>query len=193
VRRFEPGELIEFREVWDGRTWELREGVVIEDGPALIATFTRAQSPVLTALGGDGVRLRIPEADWSLAEVKTYHGVLGLHVPGAEHSVLPVFEASGRFAYWYINLESDLERTERGFQYQDHFLDVVVQPGMRSWKWKDEHELAEVVERCLFSPEKAAAVRTEGERALEWLLARRPPYDRPWEEWKPSSVPGGRC
>jgi predicted RNA-binding protein associated with RNAse of E/G family len=187
VRRFEAGEVIEFREVWEGRTWELREGIVIEDRPELIATYTHPGSPVWFAASTEGKPLRIPEAAWMLNKTLTHEkGVLGLHVPGAEHSVLPVFAATGRFEYWYINLESDLERTERGFQYQDHFLDVVVQPGMRSWKWKDEHELAEVVERCLFSPEKAAAVRTEGERALEWLLARRPPYDRPWEEWKPS-------
>ena len=183
MRRFDPGEVIEFREVWEGRTWELREGIIVEDGPELIATFTRPQSPVLTAVGREGERLRIPEAEWTLAEARTYHGVLGLHAPGAQHSVLAAFDATGRLEYWYINLESDLERTERGFQYQDHFLDVIVQPGMRSWAWKDEHELAEAVERGLFTPEKAAAIRAEGERAVEWLLARRPPYDRPWEEW----------
>jgi len=185
MSRFEPGENVEFREVWDGRTWELREGVIIEDGPELIASYTPPRSPALVAVGASGKRLRIPEPDWALEETVTHDGVLGVHTPGAQHSVLAVFGVTGRFEYWYINLESDLERTERGFQYEDHFLDVVVQPGLRSWLWKDEHELAEVVERGLFSPEKAAAIRAEGERAVAWLLARRPPYDRPWEEWRP--------
>jgi hypothetical protein len=54
----------------------------------------------------------------------------------------------------------------------------------RSW-WKDEDEPAEAVEIGLITAEQAAEFRAEGERALEWLLSRRPPYDRDWLSWRP--------
>jgi hypothetical protein len=187
VRRFETGERIELRETWSGQTWEVREGIIIEDSAAVIAAFTPAGSRAQTAVGEDGVRLRLPTASWSLHDVRMPAGVnhVGVHRPGCEHSVLAVLDDSWRLLYWYINLESDLARNERGFEYVDHFLDVVVAPDLASWKWKDEDELAEAVERGLVTEAEAGSVRAEGERAVEWLLARRPPYDRPWEDWRP--------
>jgi hypothetical protein len=46
-------------------------------------------------------------------------------------------------------------------------------------------ESAGAVEIGLFTARAAAEFRAEGERALEWLLSRRPPYDRDWLSWRP--------
>jgi hypothetical protein len=46
-------------------------------------------------------------------------------------------------------------------------------------------ESAGAVEIGLFTALAAAEFRAEGERALEWLLSRRPPYDRDWLSWRP--------
>ena len=187
MKAFSPDERIEVREVWDGRAWEIRRPIVVEDTPDLIAVYNAPGSPVRTAVGPDGERLRLPPPEWSMADasIPTDRRILSLHPPGADHSVLLIWDESWRLLYWYINLEEDRRRNARGFDYEEHVLDIVVQPDMASWRWKDEDELAEAVERGLFTIEQASAFREEGERALEWLLARRPPYDRPWEDWRP--------
>ena len=187
MKRFSPGERIEVREVWDGHAWEIRRPLVVEDTPSLIAVYNAPDSPVRTAVGPDGERLRLPPSEWSMANVSipSDRRILGLHPPGSDHSVLLFWDDSWRLLGWYINLEQDRQRNPRGFDFEEHVLDLVVEPDMAAWRWKDEDELAEAVERGLFTPEQAADFRAEGERALEWLLERRPPYDRPWEDWRP--------
>ncbi len=187
MKRFEPGEWIDLREVWDGQTWELRRGIVVRDEPEVIAVYTPPAIPAMVAAGPDGTRLRIPPPQWELVPAATPadRRFLAAHAPGADHSVLAIWDDEWQLLQWYINLETDLVRTETGFEYTDHFLDVIVEPGMSSWRWKDEDELAEAVERGLVTPGEAGEYRLEGERAVEWLLARRAPYDEAWEDWRP--------
>lgn len=118
------------------------------------------------------------------ASIPADRRILGLHPPGSDHSVHVVWDESWRLLYWYINLEEDRRRNAKGFDFEEHVLDLVAEPDMASWRWKDEDELAEAVERGLFTPQREKEFRKEGERALEWLLARRPPYDRRWEDWR---------
>jgi hypothetical protein len=128
MRQFEPGQTIEMREVWDWQTSEQRTAVVVEDGPGLIALYTPPRSEALVAVSREGRHLRIPTEEWSLQPALTFDsGLLGLHVPGTQHSVLVIFNPPEGYGPWYINLESDLERTERGFEYEEHVLDVVVE------------------------------------------------------------------
>ena len=187
MRQFEPGQTIEMREVWSGKTWELRFGVVVHDEPEVITIFTAAGTPARVAADASGGRLRLPAGDWQLIDVLVPEdrSYLAVHPPGASHSVLLIWDGAFRLQHWYINLESELQRTKRGFDYEDRVLDVIVEPDMSSWRWKDEDELAEAVELGLFTAQQAAEFRAEGERALEWLLSRRPPYDREWLSWRP--------
>ena len=186
MRRFKPGETIEVREVWRGKTWEQRIAIVVEDSDALIALYTPPGSPAYVAVSADGEYLRFPSKYWTLSEAPVPAiELLGLHVPGNQHSVLAIFNPTPGYTPWYINLESDLERTERGFEYEEHILDILVERDLKTWRWKDEDELEEAIELGLFTPEQAAEFRAEGERALEWLLSRRPPYDRDWLSWRP--------
>ena len=67
----------------------------------------------------------------------------------------------------------------------DQTLDIVVQPDMSSWRWKDEDEFGEALEKGIYSAKQALEIRAEGERALKRLLAREPPFDERWENWRP--------
>jgi hypothetical protein len=188
VTRFQPGQWVELREAWDGRTWELRRGLVVRDDDATVVVYTPPSTPALIAAAeGDDTRLRLPPTDWRMIESATPadRRILAVHPLGAQHSVLAIWDEHWTMLDWYINLESDLGRTEAGFEYTDHFLDVIVGLDLTTWHWKDEDELAEALERGLVTAEQCAAFRAEGERALEWLIARRPPYDEPWEDWRP--------
>jgi predicted RNA-binding protein associated with RNAse of E/G family len=47
-----------------------------------------------------------------------------------EHRLLP----------WYVNFQRPLRRTSIGFDTFDFFLDLLVEPDVSAWSWKDQHE-----------------------------------------------------
>lgn len=185
-RFFPPGKRVQLREVWNGRTWEIREGIVVRDDPGVTVVYTPPGAPATIAAGDDGVRLRLPLPGWELRPAKSPdRHFLAVHKPGTAHTMLVIWDVDWNLLCWYINLETDLERTEAGFEYVDHFLDIVVEPDMQAWRWKDEDELEEAVASGLVTADDAEAFRAEGEQALEQLLRREAPYDEPWEDWRP--------
>ena len=99
--------------------------------------------------------------------------------------MLLFWNESGQFVSWYIDLETPMSRTPLGFDYMDQMLDIVVAPDLSSWRWKDEDELEEGVRRGLWNAAQAVEVRAESERALARLLAREPPFNELWEDWRP--------
>ena len=130
--------------------------------------------------------MRLPCEDWELRP-GPWDGtrVLSFAWPGVAHAVLLFWDGdTGEFRGWYVNLQSPLRRTRIGFDYMDDALDIVVAPD-RTWHWKDEEELAELVARGLWTPEQAAAIRAEGERAIERLRAHEEPFDESWITWRP--------
>jgi len=88
---------------------------------------------------------------------------------------------------YYVNLQTPLVRTDTGFDTVEHILDVRIPPDRSSWAWKDEDELAEAVERGLFTEEDVAWFRYWGERAVEHVLLREPPFDADWSAWQPDA------
>ncbi len=102
---------------------------------------------------------------------------------GASHSVYVTWRKDGELVGWYVNLEEPWRESPFGFDTTDHLLDVWIEPD-RSWRWKDEDELAEAVEIGLFTPAKADAIRAEGERAIERIEAWSTPFDEGWETWR---------
>ncbi len=178
------GEVVALREIWRGRVWEARPAVVVEDAPALRSFYIPAGTLAQLPADERGELLRLPADDWRLCEVPVARDVLSFEWPDVAHAVLALFE-EGRMSGWYVNLQSPLRPSAVGFDYQDHVLDVLVSTDLRSWRWKDEEDLDEAVARGSFTPAEATAIRAEGERAIERMLDREPPFDRSWEDWRP--------
>jgi protein associated with RNAse G/E len=99
--------------------------------------------------------------------------------------VAPGFEPWG----WYVNLQEPFRRSGFGLETMDLALDVVVEAD-RSWRWKDEDELALFVEHDAFDAELAQRLREEGLRVAGNLERDEPPFSEPWHEWRPD--PGWR-
>jgi hypothetical protein len=187
MERFRPGEAIALREVWRGRVWAARAATVVEDHGDrqmfYVPPGTRWKRPV----GPNGEFLRLPRNDgWNLVDA-VWEGtrVLSLAWEGVAHAVLCFWDLDWNHRSWYVNLQEPLRRTGVGFDYMDHALDAVIEPDLSGWSWKDEDELAEAVERGIFTKDQASGFRTEGERAVERVLRRRPPFDRDWSSWRP--------
>jgi len=84
-----------------------------------------------------------------------------------------------------VNLEAPWRRHRLGFDSEDHLLDVVIEPDLSAWKWKDEDELAWAVTDGRYTEADAERFRSEGLRAVDHLMRREPPLDEPWERWRP--------
>ncbi|MDX6428935.1 MAG: hypothetical protein QOE54_1301, partial [Streptosporangiaceae bacterium] len=50
------------------------------------------------------------------------------------------FDREHRLSRWYINFQRPYRRTQLGVDTFDLFLDLVVNPDLSSWVWKDEEE-----------------------------------------------------
>jgi len=167
--------------------------VVVEDSAELVALYVPVGTLGKVAVW-DGSPIRgQADREWALRDhVWDTYRVLRLIRCGAAHSLELFWEdETGAFAGWYVNLQEPLRRGPLGFDTDDLVLDIRVEPD-GGWGWKDEDELEEAVRLGRFTPDQAAAIRTEGERVVE---AR--PWPTGWEDWRPDpdwlvpTLPGG--
>ena len=96
---------------------------------------------------------------------------------GDDHTYLGFWSEDGTFSRWYINMEQHYRRTSIGIDFVDHFLDVVIDGNLTSWRWKDEDELAAAVSTGLITRQVADAIRAEGQQATARLEAHAPPFN----------------
>jgi RimJ/RimL family protein N-acetyltransferase len=99
--------------------------------------------------------------------------------PAAMHSIDLYWDEAWTFLGWYVNLQAPLVPSLLGYDTTDLALDVWIDPD-GTWSWKDEHDLAALVDHGVLDPAGAAAVRREGERVIE-----RSPWPTGWESWRP--------
>ena len=112
--------------------------------------------------------------------------VLMLHRPGDPYSVWSAWRVgTWEQAWWYVNLEDPWRRTSIGFDTRDRELDLWSEPAVADWHWKDEDEFAWAIEQGRFTAAEAAAIREDGERAVESIRRAEPPFDRDWSGWRP--------
>ena len=133
-------------------------------------------------------RRRAAHADrpWHLElRPRGHSAILSFAWPDTPYAILLLLDNDGSPRGWYVNLQTPLARTPVGFDTVDHALDVLVTLDRSSWTWKDEDELAEAIALGLFTEADAASFRSWGERAVEHLVNRRPPFDVDWEDWRP--------
>lgn len=186
--RRDPGEPVVLRECWADRVWAARPAVTVLDEPNLRMFFVPPGVRVRIPVADDGTPLRLPADRWRLVEIERFRRpVLSFAFPDTPYAILASWsdDGSGTFAGWYINLQDPLRPSPIGYDTTDHVLDVLIAADRSAWSWKDEDELAQAIELGLFSEHDAAWFRHWGERAVEHVLLREPPFDRDWGDWLP--------
>jgi predicted RNA-binding protein associated with RNAse of E/G family len=183
VRTFQPGESAALREIWDGRIWSARPVTVVEDAEEQITLFIPAGAHWMAPFR-DGKRLKIQEAEYELVDQRYEAHVLSFAWPGSSAAVLLFFESDWSPSHWYVNLEDPLRRSPVGFDTLDHKLDVIVELD-GSWRWKDEDQFVEIIERGLLAPDEETLLRAEAEDAVRRIAERERPFDRDWFGWRP--------
>lgn len=183
VRRFEPGESAALREIWEDRIWSARPVTVVEDAEEQITLFIPAGARWMAPFR-NGERLKIQEAEYELVEQPYKAHVLSFAWPGNPAAVLLFYGSDWSPSHWYVNLEDPLRRSPVGFDTLDHKLDVIVELD-GSWRWKDEDQFVEVIDRGLLDPREEGRLRAEAEDAVRRIAEREPPFDRDWFGWRP--------
>ena len=159
---------------------------MVEDTPQRLVLYSAAGTRYVKPCRPEGGLLRIPEDKWVLREEVWTLELLRIVTPGSRHSILLPWTAGFQeFLLWYVNLEDPFVRTPIGFDYLDQLLDIEISPDLSHWKWKDEDELEEAVSRGIMTFREAQVLRAEGESVIDALNARRPPFDEPWDLWRP--------
>ena len=185
-KRWEPGDHILLRDVWREKVWSARPVTVVHDQKDLVVLFMPKGVKWKMPVTLNGENLRLPGAGWRLVDARHPHDSMTLSTPGADHSVRLHWSSDHReLVEWYVNLEEPLRRSPHGFDFMDLVLDIVMSPDRLEWHWKDEDELEEAQQLGLISRERAGELRAEGERAVELIQSRKPPFDRDWECWRP--------
>jgi predicted RNA-binding protein associated with RNAse of E/G family len=183
MRTFEPGESAALREIWEDRIWSARPVTVVEDAEERITLFIPAGARWMAPFR-NGERLRIQEAEYELIEQPYKAHVLSFAWPGNPAAVLLFYGSDWSPSHWYVNLEDPLRRSPVGFDTLDHKLDVIVELD-GSWRWKDEDQFAEIIERGLLDPREEERLRAEAEDAVRRIAEREPPFDLDWFGWRP--------
>jgi hypothetical protein len=182
---FPPGTVVALRERWQGRLTALRAVRIVEDVPHHHRTFFLAAGSLFLRDPLEPGEVRFSDEEWQLETRERDRPVLSFAFPETAYAVLLSWDARWRFAGYYVNIQSPLRLRERGFDYTDWFLDVRIPPARDTYEWKDEHELAEAVQRGFLTRSEADDVRWAGERAVEHVLLHEPPFDQEWSSWRP--------
>jgi hypothetical protein len=200
-KAFTPGQPVLVREIWQGKIWTARPEIVVQDTPELLVLYKargthwkQAISPVGTeppVQSRKSGQWRLSDTVWNVA------GNLRLNIPGSYYSVLAFWNDSHEsLSCWYINLEYPFTRTDKGFDYTDMLLDIIVEPDLKHWRWKDEDEFQHSLDIGLISPPEAKMFRAVGEKSLKLLQAGKSIFNA-WEHWQPNPswcvpiLPGG--
>ena len=195
--RFEPGQHIVIRNVFQGRVQTVFPSIVVVDSSELVVTWLPLETPVLNAVtdpsaeydGGKG-HLSVETMatkQWNMAE-RNWHtsGTLRIKNPRLMWSLWVFWEPGmTEVRSWYINIDAPYKRTSIGFDTWDMCLDVVVQPDRKTWRYKDEDEFAEAIEAGIFTAFEAQEVSDTAARALQTIAENRKPFNNIWANWRP--------
>jgi predicted RNA-binding protein associated with RNAse of E/G family len=188
VKSFKPEQTVLVREIWQGKIWTARPMVLVQDTTELLVLYwvpgtlwKRARNHQ----GGEISAFDRKMQNWELHDdIWKGEGALRLSVLGAKYSIIIFRNTGNTISNWYINLEYPLTRTDRGFDYIDQILDIIVEPDLKTWHWKDEDEFQDAQDLGIIPPKEANAFRAEGEKVLNLLQSGKSIFNG-WEHWKP--------
>lgn len=183
-------------ETWGGEIGTARPVTVVEDSPQRIAFYAHPGVQFVTRGIENRRSMSLSErmdlftraldpdfGDFRLSTSPDRH-VLAICQPGAWHSVLLFWSIDWDFKFWYVNLQTPLQKTRLGVASQDCALDIVVRPNM-AWDWKDADEFEALVAMGFFSHEEVSSVRAAADHMIATIESRGAPFNEGWEDWRP--------
>ncbi len=185
MKLWEPGEVIVVREVLRNKVYSAVAMRVVQDSPDFSALYISPRTPYFWPHTLDGENIRIQTDEWVLRKDQWPFGdALYLIQPGSGYTIVAIWNEMF-FDHWKINLEEPMRRKALGFDHMDQLLDIIVSADRSIWSWKDEDEIQQAQAGGIFTAEQVRELYQRGERAVQLLQAKQPPFDKDWENWKP--------
>lgn len=191
--RWEPGETIVHHEVWKGRVWAARPLTVVEDTDERLLLWiphgTVRKVPMTPPTRPDpGDRTQrvldlLSRGDWAHVDHVWEVSSLWILRPDDWHATWVSWLPTGEHFGWYVNLQYPFRRTPGGIEAMDLMLDVVADPDL-SWRFKDDDEFAELLNRGIFDQDLGARVQAEADKVIGRIEAKSSPFDEPWPTWQ---------
>ena len=188
IERWTAGDQIVMRSKWAKEIQAAWPVTVVEDSEEALVLFLAAGTVYKHRTYAQDSKYRMPVGDYNHIDRVWTSDMLRIMMPGDNHAYLGFWDQDHLFDRWYVNLEREYRRTRTGIDFVDHFLDIVIQPDLRTWRWKDDHELREAVSIGLISQEQADEIKSEGYIVLDRLKENSPPFGQGWESWVSDST-----
>ncbi|MEV7189024.1 DUF402 domain-containing protein [Kitasatospora sp. NPDC093102] len=197
--RFAPGSTVVRRDVHAGRVWTAMPQRVIGDtGDTLQLAYwpgitSLAPTTWIDSLRTGDTALResglqdLAAGTWTVAPYRWTGTALRSTFLAGEHFSVHRFQDAdtGEPLRWYVNFELPHTRRPAGIDTFDLFIDLVVEPDLSDWSWKDEDEYAQGRRLGLVGDDLHTSVEQARRRALGLLQERAGPFADPWTAWSP--------
>jgi hypothetical protein len=187
---FAPGSTVVVRHLVGGRVFSMLPVRVVADTGTSVAYYVRPDTRWLVAVDADGRRAAPDAPGWTLTETvwHTNEALWLWRAPDAHAAVCLWTGTPRRFAGWYVNLQDPLRRVADGFESTDHELDIVVDPGVARWRWKDLDVFERLRANGFYDSAMSGRVLDEGYAVIERITNHQPPFDEGWEDWAPPAA-----
>ncbi|MYW70139.1 DUF402 domain-containing protein [Streptomyces sp. SID8379] len=183
MQRFDEAATVVRRDVYrDGQVWSEHALRVLSDTGEVLVTAcapgaqARLPSPYAAAGTDRSARLAAFDAlaagSWELSDARRQETELLLWKPaGAWYSVNAFYTADG-LRNWYINFERPARRRPDGFDTFDLAVDLVVEPDLTAFSWKDEDEYAHARRLGVITDAEHLAVKAARDEVVAMIEAR---------------------
>lgn len=188
---FSVGQPVLYREVDSGQLIDVKPMTVVADSEELTLLWlpigTATKRPVLLDHVPGTPRVWRDD-NWALVDgIWSWAEVLVVLRPEDEFATWLRWDHLGRFAGWYVNMQTPARRTPLGFDIRDQQLDILVDVD-RSWSLKDDDELEAAVAQGRYLRDEAERVRRCALLVAGEIEAARSPFDDSLRSWRPSSA-----
>ncbi|MFJ9523638.1 DUF402 domain-containing protein [Kitasatospora sp. NPDC101801] len=195
---FTPGATAVRRDVHLGRVWTaMPQRVLADTGDVLTLAYwpgitSLAPTTWIDSLATGDTTLResglanLVSGAWSTAPYTWTGTALRSHFLAGEHFSVHQFQDHATGTRWYVNFElPHVRRPGIGIDTLDLCVDLVVEPDLSAWSWKDEDEYDQVRRLGLVDDHLHRHVERAREKAVGLLQDRSGPFAQPWSVWSP--------
>lgn len=189
---WQPGEVITWRGIANGRPWHIQSGIVVRDRPdeIIIATLPGSESVMERSCAEKGKagkrRWEFKEHEWELARTAWHtNRVLVITEPEKYYSIMLFWNHErNEFLGYYVNFQLPFKRSECGIDTLDLDLDIDLEPNL-TYHWKDEEDYQLAIDNGCILPEWVKGIDAAKPEILERIEKHRYPFDGSWLDWEP--------
>ncbi|GII52578.1 hypothetical protein Pth03_09670 [Planotetraspora thailandica] len=192
--RFDVGETVVRRDVFREKTWTASpQRVLLDDGERLaLACWPGAVSLaptdwILWLRTGDPVVRKqtihnLASGRWRLGRWIWRDTIwVSSQRTGDYYGVGQFYDPQHRLQRWYVNFQRPYRRTALGIDTFDLLLDLVVEPDLSAYRWKDEDEYTHGRRLGVISDAEHQAVERAREQVIALIDERTGPFEDTWQ------------